>query len=331
MAQEYEVISHSQFRCLNIFLVRMHQRTMHIHRELEIGLVLEGTVRLHSGTDTYTLNKGDVYLVNPLEAHEFLAGSGGCLILSIQMSPQLMTPFFTESPNLRFTGSPRLKKHYTLREDRYALLRFVCVELAYTYLLGEGDAQYKCFSLAAQLLYRLIREVPNRTILQQDYLPMQQKTDRILSVTDYIEQNFTHKLLLEDIARREGISMMYLSHLFKDTLGISFQEYLKQKRFEYACSLITTTQRKILDISISSGFSDVRYLNRLFRERFGCSPREYRSTAATLPGKPKSPPETTEYIFPSRDAFSLLKPVRDTMKGELPSSISLTQWLAEEF
>ena len=45
---------------------------------------------------------------------------------------------------------------------------------------------------------------------------------------DYIDENFRRKLLLGEIARREGLTMPYLSHLFKDTLGMSFQEYLKK-------------------------------------------------------------------------------------------------------
>lgn len=164
---------------------------------------------------------------------------------------------------------------------------------------------------------------------QQDYRPIQQKTDRILSVTDYIDEHFTQKLLLEDIAQREGISMMYLSHLFKEALGISFQGYLKQKRFEHACNLIATTGRSILDISISSGFSDVRYLTKLFRERFGCTPKEYRRDTANRPGRLTSSLESTEYIFTPQDGFLLLTPVRNRMKEALRPELTVTQWLAE--
>lgn len=330
MAQEYEVISHSRFRGLNIFLVRMHSRTMHIHRELEIGLILDGAVTLRTSASTFSLVKEGLYLVNPMEAHEFLAGGNGCLILSIQISPKLPASFFPEPQSFCFTGSSHLQGHYPEADERCAMLRVLCVELAYTYLSCKPGSEYKCFSLTAQLLHRLLSDIPHRLIRQQDYLPMQQKTDRILSVTDYIEENFTHKLLLEDIARREGISMMYLSHLFKQTLGLSFQEYLKQKRFEYACNLIATTQRKILDISISSGFSDVRYLTKLFLEHFGCTPKEYRSTMAGRPGKRQSPPESTEYIFTPQDGFLLLTPIRNQLKSAQLPTLTLMQWLTED-
>ena len=93
---------------------------------------------------------------------------------------------------------------------------------------------------------------------------------------DYIDENFRRKLLLGEIARREGLTMPYLSHLFKDTLGMSFQEYLKKRRFEYARSLLLGTRKSLLDISLESGFSDARYMIRMFEGEFGCTPKEYR-------------------------------------------------------
>ena len=319
MAREYEVVSNSQFRFLNVFLVRLLSRTPHMHSEIELGLILDGSVVLQTGTDICNLTKGDLYLVNSLDAHEFQGNGNGALILSVQLSTRLIDSFWPEQPNLRFLGSARVRDHFGEKEDRYELLRLLCVELAYTYLGRQPDHEYKCFSLTAQLLHQIKREIPNQILSKQDYLPLQQKNDRILSVTNYIDENFTQKLLLEDIARREGVSMTYLSHLFKDTLGITFQDYLKQKRFDHACNLIATTQRKILDISISSGFSDVRYLTKLFQERFGCTPKEYRKGISVQTEKSALPLESTEYLFAPQDGFLLLTPVRNEMKDALRS------------
>lgn len=317
MAREYEVVSNSQFRYLNVFLVRMISRTPHMHGEIELGVVLDGSVVLQTGSDTCTLVRGDLYLINSLDAHEFQAKGNGALILSIQLSTRLLETFMAEQPNIRFLGSARVKDHFADKEERYRLLSALCIELGYAYLGRQVDYEYKCFSLTAQLLRHIKREIPNQVLSRQDYLPLQQKNDRILSVTNYIDENFTQKLLLEDIAQREGVSMTYLSHLFKDTLGITFQDYLKQKRFDHACNLIATTQRKILDISISSGFSDVRYLTKLFQERFGCTPKEYRKGISVLAEKTAPPLESYEYLFAPQDGFLLLTPIRNEMKDSV--------------
>ena len=72
VAREYEIVSSPQFRYLNIFLVRMLSRTTHIHTEIELGVILDGSVLLKNSTDSWDLQKGDIYLINSLEPHEFV-------------------------------------------------------------------------------------------------------------------------------------------------------------------------------------------------------------------------------------------------------------------
>lgn len=313
MSREYEIVAHPRFRNLNVFLVRLVSRTSHIHQEMELGMILEGKCRLLIGTNSHWLRAGDLYLVNPMEAHEFLTDGKGALILSIQISPRFLETFLDTRPQVRFQGSPRIPDHIPEKEPLYRILSALCVELAHSYLGSQPDHAYRCFSLAAQLFCLLKLRLPGST---EDSTPAQQP-DRILAILDYIEENYTRKLLLEDIAQREGLSMPYLSHLFKDTLGVSFQDYLKEKRFEHACNLIATTQRKILDISISSGFSDVRYLTKLFQERYSCTPREFRSRHSAPAQKDNHAPESTQYFFTQEDAFLLLEPIREQMRAQL--------------
>lgn len=321
MAREFEIVSHSQFRHLNIFLVQLVSRSAHIHRETELGLVLEGRVELQIGRERWLLEAGDIYLVNSMDAHAFAAEGKGALILSIQLSRRLMESFLTEAPNLQFYGSPRVRDHFDRREGDYDRLALLCMELAHTYLSREADHEYRCFALSAKLLCDLRRQLPNRQLSRQDYLPLAQKTDRILSVSNYIDEHFTHKLLLEDIARREGVSMPYLSHLFKDTLGISFQDYLKEKRFEYACGLIAGTDRKILDISLSSGFSDVRYLTKLFQERFGCTPRQYRQAGQAPRRTVPIPSESSERRLSPQEALQRLEPILENLRDRIRNKL----------
>lgn len=317
MTKEYEIVSHAQFRYLHVFLVRLISRTTHIHRELELGMILDGTVSLRIGADAHRLQKGDLFLVNPLDAHEFLSDGSGVLVLSFQISPRLIEPFLGRTPDIRYSGSPNLREHYTGRAEAFAYLSLLCLNLAHSCLDSTEDHAYRCFALVSQLLFLLKRDLPNQEMEQEDEHTAKQKGNRILSVIDCIEKSFTHKLLLADIAKQEGLSMTYLSHLFKDSLGISFQDYLKEKRFAYACHLIVTTQRKILDISVSSGFSDVRYLTRLFMERFGCTPKEYRKHAHGSDQKPVSPAESTQYFFTQEESLQLIAPLRAQMRERL--------------
>lgn len=320
MAKEYEVVSHPHLNHINAFLVRLVERSTHVHRDLELGLVLEGSVTLKISHGSYRLKEQDIYLVNPMEAHELISDGSGALLLAIQLSPLLTEPVFPDASNIRYLGSVNLRECFPDAPRRYLLLGALCVELACSYLARRPNYELKCLSLAATLFHLLHTAIPWEVMSREDYLPMKQRTDRILSITDYIEQNFRRKLLLNEIARRESLSLTYLSHFFKDALGMTFQEYLNQKRFEYACHLLATTDRKILDISLSSGFSDVRYFNQTFQAQFGCTPRDYRR------GKHDQFPEfrmltgTTQHFFTPEDTERLLaeprRDLRERIKGE---------------
>lgn len=328
MSKEYEIISHNQFKYLNIFLVRLASRTPHLHGDLELGLILDGQLTVQCGDKSQKLGTGDVYLINPLDAHEFLAEGSGALILSIQLAPQFLDSFLGETPNIRFLCAPKLRTYYR-NDHHYMLLCLLCVQLAYHYFVNDENYKFHCGSLAAQLYCHLKTTLPNRTISPEDYQSIKQKSDRILSITQYIDNNFTHKLLLEDIAEREHLSLHYLSHLFRDSLGISFQNYLTEKRFEYALSLISTTDRKILDISISSGFSDVRYLNRIFSDRIGCTPKEYRKNTQNARPRNAAAMQSSQVFYPIDMCAETLTSMRKTMMWEI-SKLHLSDLLLEQ-
>lgn len=105
-----------------------------------------------------------------------------------------------------------------------------------------------------------------------------QQGKRMERILEYVDQNYTDKLLLTEIAEKEKLSVAYLSHFFKDTMGMTFQQYVNFLRFEKARKMIENTTVSISEISILCGFSDYRYLNKIYKEQLGYLPSEYRST-----------------------------------------------------
>ena len=98
----------------------------------------------------------------------------------------------------------------------------------------------------------------------------------MVKIVDYIDHHSGEKLLLSDIAENENINLYYLSHLFKNSFGMPFQDYLSKVRCEKARKQLILTDLSLLDICISCGFSDPKYFNRDFRRQYGCTPKQYR-------------------------------------------------------
>lgn len=309
MPKEFELVTHSHLQHVTAFLVRLQERVTHIHRELELGLVLDGAITLRTQQQTSVISKGDIYLVNRMEPHEFASEGNGALLIAIQFSTKLTQGFQAPGSHYRYRGEPNLRQALEENREAYRLLCDTCVELAYSFLRQQPNDEFHCFSLSASLMDQLHRALPWNLLDSEDYSVIKQRANRIMAITDYIDQNFQRKLLLGEIARREGLSLTYLSHFFKEALGMSFQEYLKQKRFEYACRLLFTTDRRILDITLSSGFSDVRYFNQAFLEQYGCTPKEYRKGGKLPASQFRQLEQNSQYIFSAQEALRMLEPM----------------------
>ena len=87
-------------------------------------------------------------------------------------------------------------------------------------------------------------------------------------------------LMVETVARRQGISSRYLQQLL-ETSGKSFTARVNELRLQKVFALLTNEQhgkRRISDIALEAGFSDISHFNRLFRARFGDTPRGVRGS-----------------------------------------------------
>ena len=96
----------------------------------------------------------------------------------------------------------------------------------------------------------------------------------------YIENNYAHKVNIQVIADHLSIERTYLYRLFKDITGFSPQEYLLDFRIRQACSLLKKTDLPVSDIARSVGYEDALYFSRLFKQKKGKTPTDYRKNTA---------------------------------------------------
>ena len=68
----------------------------------------------------------------------------------------------------------------------------------------------------------------------------------------------------------------YLCRIFKKNMKMTMTEYLNNKRLEFAAYLLKTTDQSIAYIINDVGFSSVPYFNKIFKEKYGCSPQKFR-------------------------------------------------------
>lgn len=100
--------------------------------------------------------------------------------------------------------------------------------------------------------------------------------DIIGNVRRYIASHLDEALSLEDLGRRVHLHPVYLSKFYKQETGENLSSYISVKRLEQAARLLTDSTLHVMDISHMVGYKKSQYFIKLFKERYGVTPQQYR-------------------------------------------------------
>lgn len=118
---------------------------------------------------------------------------------------------------------------------------------------------------------------------------------------DFLQQNYSRAISVEDAARHAGISRSCLYRAFRAVFGCAPSAYLTRYRIQRACQLLHHSSLPVSAVALSVGFADPFYFSRAFRRELGQTPSAYRETACA--GE-KTPPDAaalaSEGIISSR-------------------------------
>jgi len=95
-------------------------------------------------------------------------------------------------------------------------------------------------------------------------------------MAETIARRYTESLSAAEIAAAAQLHPNYAMNLFKKTFGMSMLDYLTQQRLFHARRLLATTDDKIADIALASGFGSLNRFYTIFQKTNECSPRQYR-------------------------------------------------------
>jgi two-component system response regulator YesN len=106
------------------------------------------------------------------------------------------------------------------------------------------------------------------------------RSESLHPVVEYVENNFTQSISVQDLSRKFSFNPSYVSQLFRRELGMTFTEYITGLRCRYACRLLQTTSLTLGEIAEKVGYNDYFYFIRVFKKTLGKTPTQYRSENA---------------------------------------------------
>lgn len=257
----------------------------HRHDYYQICYVECGRVEHRQDDSAVVLEAGDAFIIPPGFVHQLHFPVPNSYIYSLSFQEEMFHPGFSQSNVYHFMTALKLG---TMESERIPIRMKVRLDLPRQQtmkglmdaLIREQESDSPQELTAAASLVAAILCILSQGYFLGDAAQLQavaaysQAMEQCLR---YIGANFTQDLILEETARKFGLSRSKFSLLFPQYTGMTFKRYLAKKRIDYAVTLIRSTELPIQEIAQMAGYSELSTFYRNFTKVTGASPSAYRS------------------------------------------------------
>lgn len=266
--------------------IRPHTRFAHFpkHRHNYVEMVYMccgSTTHIINDSDRIVLNEGDLLFLNQNVTQEILpAGKDDIAVNFI-----ILSEFFDRSIAMMekennlydflisaLSGDASLSSYLHFQARDIIPVQNLMENMIWT-LLHKRSNTNTLNQVTMGLLFMNLSSFAT-TLNQND--PNQYEQNLVFSVLKYIESHYKHGTL-EEISKEIRQPTYYVSRLLKKHTGSNFKELLQQKKLQQAAYLLSQTTLSAESVMGAVGYENSSYFYRKFREKYGCSPKEYRS------------------------------------------------------
>ncbi len=241
----------------------MQKFPAHFHEYYVIGFIEEGQRYMVCKGKEYIINPGDLILFNPYDTHSCEQIDGKTLdYRCINVKPGVMKKAVLEingNENL-----PCFKQSVLYHSEIVSNLRELHLKIS------QDESEFKKEELFLYLLEELIQTHSDLTILP----PVSETSYEIKTVCNYLEENYTKTITLNDLSVLTGWSKYHLLRSFTKQKGISPYSYLETIRVNHAKKLLEKGIKPI-EVTFLTGFSDQSHLTKFFKRLVGLTPKQY--------------------------------------------------------
>ena len=257
---------------------KYNEKLNHLHydKDLVIEYFRKGTTSKRIEGNIYSINEGDIVITTPAELHIPLR-TEDCYIekISIHINESLLsvfggdqTVFFAKIVN-KEKGVGNIIVADIVRELGLDKELDQCLRYAEDFSL-ESQVLLSCKII--ELLATISKFIDKDTI--KDLSPT--SSNKIINeMIKYINRHYTEDITLDTLAQRFHFSKYYISHLFKDYVGVSPYDYLIIRRL-YICNDLIRGKHTIKEACFLVGFHNYSNFYRLYKKHFKITPQQFR-------------------------------------------------------
>lgn len=271
------------------FVVQKNGDT-HIHADIELFFVLDGTGDFTLEDKKYSLKKEDFIVVNSNQKHSFHSLDENFLGASIMISYVKLSRMLKKEL-VFFVCNSSVEESEITEEMRNILRKIVSEQYQ-----NKDEREIYLNSLYFELLHILTTDFQVNQDSRNYNVEEHKFDDRKYKITEYVQQNYDKDISLGDLADKLYLSVPYLSKYIKRQFGMNFIDYVNSIRLNYAVSQLLYSDKPLVRIAMDTGFASSAALNKVFKEKYNMTPTEYRGQWREKESKKRSTVEETEII-----------------------------------
>lgn len=259
-----------------VFITEAKQTMMHRHDCLEINMVLNGRGHYYIGDCEYELSPGDIFVINNMEHHLAVKDKELSMIVFI-FDQSFVWEASEENDYLKLFYSRKHSFSNKIKTDNevYVKIKNTIEEINRENMERQEGWQSIIKSWLKVLLGQLYRYYNLDSALVTDGSEYN-NYKRIETVVEYINNNYSEGLKLEELAELAMMNKSYFSTYFSSVMGVSVFEYVEKVRMKNAKRLLRITDMTVLDIALQCGYKSNAYFDRVFKKVTGLTPFKYR-------------------------------------------------------
>ena len=254
----------------------------HWHEALEFNLVVNGQVKVSTANQTQVFRTGEGFFLNS-NVLAAMDSDTDCILDSHLFHPVFLSGHFKsvfETKYLNPVTQNRNLDLIALRGNSEVQRQILKKLQNLSKLQAEADAEFQTRNLLSEIWLLLLDEIKNADT--GIFHAPQKNQDRILTMIAFIQENFSEKLTLEDIAGSAAVSTRECLRCFRVSIHQSPMDYLIEYRIRTAKKLLESTDLSITEIALRCGFNSNSYFTKLFHRICGKTPNVYRKELLEL-------------------------------------------------
>ena len=246
---------------------RMGTYPQHWHNYFEMELILSGeAVHTYNGVQ-YRIQKGDLYLLTPVDFHGLEAEA------PVELYNVSFDEAYLPQNMLSWLSAQENGKHCRLTDEEFE-----------RFYLAAGLLEHECACggpCAKQLLEYLLSCFTRRISEQKELGLGKDHLQGIKKAIAFIELHFREPMTLMQLAKLSGYNPSYFSELFRKVTGQTYKERVRELRTNYA-KMLLANGFSVSEACFASGFGSLSNFTASFKEKCDLSPSEYKKTMHAL-------------------------------------------------